>query len=97
MRAANTHLPAVSAQAVATFKNESQLFQGYSRKKVSHLVLADGSLFLASASYVAIDGKGQSNDAADAANNIQNVHIGYLLESEFPRGSIFRLPLRLRG
>ena len=64
---------------------------------MSHLVLADGSLFLVSRNYVAIDGKSQSNDAANAANNIQNVHIGYLLESDSREAAIFRLPFRLRG
>ena len=66
-------------------------------KLVSQSVAADGSLFLVSGNYVAIDGKSQSNDAANAANNIQNVHIGYLLESDSREAAIFCLPFRPRG
>ena len=79
----------------------SQIINARSRARsprtVSHLVLTDGSLFLVSGSYVAKDGNGQSKDAANAANNIQNVHIGYLLESDSREAAIFRLPFRSRG
>ena len=51
---------------------------------VSHLLLTDGSLFLILGLQISTDGKSQSNNATNISNNIQSVHIGYLLRNQIP-------------
>lgn len=73
----------------------------YAQEQVSCLVAVDGSLFFILGLYVDIDGKRQSDDTTNTSNNVQNVHISYLLgiisrearySPSFPRSRVVRQP-----
>ena len=87
----------METQTVATFKLQTQYQRVLSPRIVSHLVATDGSLFLILGLLVSKDSKSQSYNTTDTSNNIQNVHIGYLLESDSREAAIFAFLSALAG
>lgn len=71
--------------------------KGVKPKNRESSAATDGSLFLVLGLLIGIDGKSQSYDTTDTSNNIQNVHIGYLLESDSREAAILAFLSALAG
>ena len=77
--------------------NYKHNLKGCKPKNCESSAATDGSLFLILGLHVSVDSKSQSNNTTDTSNNIQNVHIGYLLESNSREATIFAFLSALTG
>lgn len=77
--------------------NYKHISIGINSKNSESSVVADGSLFLVLEFYVGIDRKSESNNTTNISNNVQNVYIGYLLESDSREAAIFAFLSALAG